>query len=309
MFIVGVFFDNGVNLQKVKTMLLHKSTLFTIVTTKTTLVVLMMNMEYINNYMLGATTTALVAVICYILINTCFYCLLIMTYKSIQWIENEMVHEITEMQLEYQKQLYKKQNECEGLLRIYKHDYKSILENSVRFIENGEPEEARRLLMQTDDQLMQIIRKQSRNSNSLIVDVILSGLEEKCAQENIEFFGNCYIPEGIHISELEFSRIFNNMANNAYEACMRQDTKEYKWISFRSYVKDKKLVIYQKNSFNGIVRYEKEKLGTTKVDQKLHGIGMNSIQYTVEALDGMFMFKADQEKKVFEILIKIPLKQ
>lgn len=110
------------------------------------------------------------------------------------------------------------------------------------------------------------------------------------------------------ISELQFSRIFNNLANNTFEACDKQKESEKRWITFKSYVKDGNLIIYVQNSFNGIVRYEKEKLATTKRDQKMHGIGLDSIRHTVEELNGMVIVKPDQEKKIFEQLIKIPAK-
>ncbi|MDO5292194.1 MAG: ATP-binding protein [bacterium] len=308
MFVLGAFFDNEANLQKVKTMLIHKSALSTISVTKVTLMILMINMEYINYYVIDGTNHTFMALLSYAAIDTCFFCLLIMTYKSIRWIENNMLHEITTMQLEYQKQLYSKQSDTHKTWKVYQHDHKAILENAVRFIESGEVNEARRLLKQTDDHLTEILQQYQRYSNSLIIDIILNGLDEKCRQNGIEFTANCYVPEDIAISELEFSRIFNNIANNAFEACIKQDSEEHRWITFRTYVKNKRLVIYEQNSFNGVLRYEKDKLVTTKVDRKLHGLGMDSIENTVQRLDGMFMFKPDCDKKVFEILIKIPLK-
>ncbi len=305
---LGILFEKKIKATLVGALLRHKNMLLSVMTIKIIFVLFMVSGDYMVYYQVDDIALLPGFLMNRILIYACYYLLLVITLKSGKWVDNEMEHELMRMQLEYQKQLYKKRNQFEEVVRMYNHDYKNILQNAVSCIENDQLESAKNLLTQLGGQVTSLIDKNKRNSNSLIVDIILSTLEEKCNKSGIEFSSNCYIPENVKISELQFSRIFNNLANNTFEACDKQKESEKRWITFKSYVKDGNLIIYVQNSFNGIVRYEKEKLATTKRDQKMHGIGLDSIRHTVEELNGMVIVKPDQEKKIFEQLIKIPAK-
>ena len=79
-----------------------------------------------------------------------------------------------------------------------------------------------------------------------------------------------------------------------------------KWITFKSYIKDNNLIIYQSNSFDGYIKFRKDRLITTKKDKKLHGIGVESIKYIVNKANGIELIKVDKENREFKFLIKIP---
>lgn len=216
------------------------------------------------------------------------------------------INKLLETKLIEQKKIYEKRDGYSKLLKIYNHDFKNILSDVIIFLEKGEIENAKKILLNTNLEINNTIKQNESYSNRLIVDIILNKLYQKCQKINISFSANCYIPDGFDIQDLDLSRIFNNLTNNAYEACLKQKELDKKNIRFKSYIKNNKLVIYEENTFNGEIIIENKKLTTTKKNRDIHGIGIKSICEIVNRLNGIYLIKIDNQKCIFRFLIKIP---
>lgn len=118
--------------------------------------------------------------------------------------------------------------------------------------------------MAFDEKIQGVTNYNKKLSNNSLVNALLNRLYEECNSKNILFDSDCYIPSNLSIADLELVNIFNNLLSNAYEACIKQDDTNSKWINFKSYIKDNNLVIYQNNSFNGVIKFRDDKLITTK---------------------------------------------
>lgn len=274
---------------------------------KGTLVILMLNSNYIDFYSANIKTTTIPLLMNRGIIALCYYFLLFTQIQQIKFKEVELNNKLISLQLEHQEELYKKRDHYAEILRTYNHDFKSVLTNVSYFLDQGDIQKAKEILKTIDSDIKVIITENQSYSNRLIVDVILNSLAEKCKQANIEFNAECLIPEHLSLTDLSLSRIFGNLANNAYEACIKQDQHDERKITFKSYIKDDFFIIYTQNSFNGEIIIEQNKIRTTKRNKKQHGVGIESIKNIVESANGIALFDVNEEKNMFRFYIKIPL--
>lgn len=241
-----------------------------------------------------------------ICIGFCFYFALFMRMESIRWVEEEIFYKSNLLNLEYNENINKKIDEYSNLLRMYNHDFKNILGNIKDSIEIGDSVKAKEIISEFDGKIHSLKNYNKKFSNNSLINALLNRLSKECEDKDISFDFDCYIPEDIVITELDLLNIFNNLSSNAYEACSKQYCNEKRWIIFKSYVKDKNFIIYQANSFNGEIKYKKDRLITTKENKRRHGIGVESIKHIVNEANGMALVKVDKEKREFKFLIKIP---
>ncbi|MBS3199949.1 sensor histidine kinase [Turicibacter bilis] len=274
---------------------------------KGTLVILMLNSNYIDFYSANIKTTTIPLLMNRGIIALCYYFLLFTQIQQIKFKEVELNNKLISLQLEHQEELYKKRDHYAEILRTYNHDFKSVLTNVSYFLDQGDIQKAKEILKTIDSDIKVIITENQSYSNRLIVDVILNSLAEKCKQANIEFNAECLIPEHLSLTDLSLSRIFGNLANNAYEACIKQDQHDERKITFKSYIKDDFFIIYTQNSFNGEIIIEHNRIRTTKQNKKQHGVGIESIKNIVESANGIALFDVNEEKNMFRFYIKIPL--
>lgn len=205
---------------------------------KGTLVILMLNSNFIDFYSANIKTTTIPLLMNRGIIALCYYFLLFTQIQQIKFKEVELNNKLISLQLEHQEELYKKRDHYAEILRTYNHDFKSVLTNVSYFLDQGDISKAQEILKTIDSDIKVIVTENQCYSNRLIVDVILNSLSEKCKQANIEFNAECLIPEHLSLTDLSLSRIFGNLANNAYEACIKQDQHDERKITFKSYIKD-----------------------------------------------------------------------
>lgn len=305
--ILGINFEKICSLDIAKKLLINRKRLKSLILTVTSLVIILLNSNYIYYYSGDISTTTFHMLVNRICINTCFYFALSMGIKSIKWVEDEVLYKSNLLNLEYNENINKKIDDYSNLLKMYNHDFKNILLNIKDSIEIGDNEKAKEIILAFDEKIQDVTNYNKKLSNNSLVNALLNRLYEECNSNNILFDSDCYIPSNISITDLELVNIFNNLSSNAFEACIKQDNNESKWISFKSYVKDDNLIIYQNNSFNGYIKFRNDRLITTKKNKKLHGIGVESIKHIVNEANGMALVKVDKENREFKFLIKIPV--
>lgn len=306
--IVELNFDKICNLNMSKKLLINRKNLKMIILTSTSIVIILLNANttyYYASDIMSLTYLLLLNRICLIF---CFYFVLNTGIKYVSWIEEEVLYKTNILNLEHNYEMKKKIDEYSKLLRMYNHDFKNILFNIKDSIEIGDNKKAIKIIDEFDEKIKGIANYNKTLSNNSLINALLNRVYDKCKSENIFFDSDCYIPSNISISELELIKIFNNLSSNALEACAKQEKDEERWISFKSYVKNNYLIIYQSNSFDGHIKFRNDKLITTKKNKKLHGIGVESIKHIVTSVNGIALVKVEKEKKEFKFLIKMPLK-
>lgn len=305
--VLGLIFDKEIYVTKVRMLLLYRKKLGLNVLTVTSLVVILLNSNYTYYYSGNIHSTTPIMLANRICIYVCFHFAIGMSTKIIRWVEEEVLYKTNLLNLEYNENLNKKVEEYSNLLSMYNHDFKNILYNIRDSIEIGDTEKAKEIILEFDENIHELTNYNKRLSNNSLVNALLNRLYTECNAKHICFESDCYIPNNLSITELELVNIFNNLSSNAIEACIKQNSNEKRWVSFKSYVKDNNLIIYQCNSFNGNIKFRNDKLMTTKEDKKRHGIGVESIKHIVYKANGIALTKVDKENREFKFLIKIPL--
>ncbi len=300
-------FEKICDINMAKKLLINIKRLRGLILTITSLVIILLNSNYTYYYAGDIKTTTFHLLINRVCINVCFYFSLSMAIKSVKWIEEEVLYKSNLLNLEYNENLNRKIDEYSYLLKMYNHDFKNVLLNIKDSIKIGDNESAMKIILKFDDRIQEISSYDKKMSNNLLINALMNRLSEECLNNDILFDSDCYIPEDSNISELDLVNIFNNLSSNAFEACIKQVADDKRWISFKSYVKDENLIIYQRNTFNGYIKFKNDKLITTKENKKLHGIGVESIKHVVSEANGMALIKIDKENREFKFLIKIPL--
>jgi len=84
----------------------------------------------------------------------------------------------------------------------------------------------------------------------------------------------------------ELNSIITNMVENAIEACEKVRKREERKISFRIFLKNKKVVIECRNTYVEKPIYQEGILVSGKMDNINHGYGVSTINYYVEKNNG-----------------------
>uniref|UniRef100_UPI00374E313E GHKL domain-containing protein n=1 Tax=Clostridium tertium TaxID=1559 RepID=UPI00374E313E len=262
-------FNKICDLNMSRKLLISRNKLKIMTLTITSLVIILINTNYTYYYTSDIINITYLLLINRICIAFCFCFALNTGIKYVTWIEEEVMYKTNILNLQYNYEMKKKVDEYSKLLRMYNHDFKNILLNIKDSIEIGDNEKAKKIIDEFDEKIKDITNYNKTLSNNSLINALLNRVNDKCNSENIFFDSDCYIPNKLIISELELIKIFNNLSSNAIEACIKQKNDEKRWISFKSYVRDNYLIIYQSNSFNGHIKFRNDKLITTKknIDQ------------------------------------------
>ena len=211
--------------------------------------------------------------------------------------------EIVEEQLQMQISNYSSQANYILEIRKFKHDYNSLMLVVNRLVENKEYEELSKFLEQTTFVSQKYFNMHKDFSNNLFIQAILYNAYQYCTENKIKCSGTVYFPEKLIITEIDLCKIFNNLLNNAMDACMKIDC-DSRYIDISSDVKGKWFTLVLKNSFDGVVNSKNDTLHTTKLSASDHGFGTKIISDTVATYNGFVKYSWDKEE--FTVSLHIP---
>ncbi len=180
----------------------------------------------------------------------------------------------------YLKQLEIIQQSKENL-KTFRHDVKNHVLSIKTLIENNDNQEALDYLKSVFD-CMDSSDEFSKSGNSEI-DSILNYKLNKSVICGIEAKLNINVPERLNIGSFDLSVVLGNLLDNAIEAAYESDKK---LINISVELDRNVLYISISNSFNGKLKYKGSKLITTKADEKSHGIGLRSVQQSLDKYNG-----------------------
>jgi len=191
---------------------------------------------------------------------------------------------LMEKQLEFEKENYKlieiKYNE----IRQLKHDIKNQIEAATNLVHRGKKQNALQYLSELSEELS--------NAGDICytgisaIDSVINIKRQEAVSKNIKYLSKVTVQKEFEIDLLDLCRILSNALENAVEACENFDGDE-KFIYITFHAEDNKLQISIMNSSNKV---DTNNLKTTKSGGGLHGIGIGSIQNSVQRLGGIVAF-------------------
>ena len=155
--------------------------------------------------------------------------------------------------------------------------------------------------MQYLDKLNSYVRTANRicYTGNNAVDSIVNIKGSLAQTYGIEFICKVNIITNIKADELELCRIIGNALDNAIEGCQRAGVShKHIWISLME--EREKLFIVITNTSDKV---DTSVLTSTKKEQGLHGIGINSIKSSVDRLGGLVSF--DYDDGIFKLNIMV----
>ena len=200
----------------------------------------------------------------------------------------------------YKKQLEIMDNNAENT-RALRHDLKNHLAIVRGYMQIDEIKKAYEYI----DKINQDIdgKEKISHSGNMDIDSILNYKLYEANQKDISVSLEVKVPVDMGISSFDIVVILGNLLDNAIEAASKVEDQRKIDIIIR-YTKDT-LFIHIKNTFNGYVFYEKNKIITSKEDRKNHGIGLNNIENILKKYNGVMEIDHNDNEFAVDIMMYI----
>lgn len=144
----------------------------------------------------------------------------------------------------------------------------------------------------------------SIETGNYVLDTILTEKSRICLKQDITMtvVADGKLLDNMHV--MDIATIFGNALDNAIEHEVIILDKSLRMIHVTVSRHEEFIHIIIENKFSGIIKKSGGKILTTKNDQRFHGFGLKSIQYTVDKYDGFMT--AGEEDGWFKLKIIIP---
>lgn len=201
----------------------------------------------------------------------------------------------------YCKHIEEKENSMLEL-RKARHDLKNQLIYLLQLSENREYIELEQFLEDLIERAPFDSLTIAQTNNS-IVDALVNYKYTIARRYGIDFRVKLDIPMQLPYNSADMCIILGNSLDNALEANRRSEI-ENRYIKLNMRMDNCNLAIIIENSFNGhICRNKKGKMLTVKSDKLNHGIGLDSIQKSVDKYHGIMKTVVTERVFILEILL------
>lgn len=208
------------------------------------------------------------------------------------------------MMLEQQNKAYINQiklvYDSQNALKYYRHDMRNHLFKMRDMVEKSEYKQLEEYIGQAVS-YMKIDKKVIDSGNSEI-DCLLNYKLRNIEEMNIKLETKFVLPHELFINVFDINIVLGNLIDNALEALKQCDEREL--IVRLTYSKGV-MFITIKNSFSGNIKIDSDnqKLFTTKKDFKNHGLGLQSVQYTIDKYYGTMEIETTEKMFIVKALM------
>ncbi len=206
--------------------------------------------------------------------------------------------------IEREKNYYYRQAELmqqgSSALKTFQHDINNHLYTLSSMIKEDNKEVKRYL-----EELTGKLEETSvySNSGNIALDSIINYKLSEAQNKNIKVSSNIVLPENLNAEMEDMVTILGNILDNAIEAT--EKIKNGKYIDLSVKYKVGTLFITLINSYDGNIIHRKGKLQTRKSDDTVHGIGVKSVESTVNKYNGIVKINYDEKEFRVKIMLYI----
>lgn len=226
--------------------------------------------------------------------------------RSVQFFEARWIQKVLSERFERQIKHYDFYEKHIESFRIFVHDHKALMSLLKSLIKANENEKALRLIDSIDSEMHRKINQQKRFAKNVVLDAVLQDVANVCEVNKIRYSFNFPSPHLPASSQLNHIRIFNNVVNNAIEACIKVPEPD-RFLELGNQDSDFWITLEARNSYTGkIVLNNQGRPVSTKADKHNHGLGIKSIYEVAEELGGFVVMEIDEDKNIFTIRIHLP---
>lgn len=185
-------------------------------------------------------------------------------------------------------------------MRTLRHDLKNKLSPLYELVNTGQSAEMIACLADLMD-LCQINKEYSASGNSNF-DSIINYKLQHAEKDKIRVVTDILIPVELSISAFDIATILGNLLDNALEAVVHE---EERWIKIKVKYTKGRLIIEVSNSYDGIVKTESGRILSRKNDMKNHGMGLKSVEASLQKYDGVMQIAHDEKTFKTKLLLYI----
>jgi len=196
---------------------------------------------------------------------------------------------------DYYNQLIEKDNQS----KKFRHDIKNLLLALHVMIKEGKNKKALSYIEELQETCAEL--KPKYDTGNIMADAILSAKDTKAATQNTSIKFEGYIPAE-KVKDIDMVVMLSNLLDNAIEACAKLPGK--KAINIKSVLQKKLWVINVENPSTDVTIINNQ-IRTTKLDNKIHGYGLQNIFRTVQKYDGNMTLS--YEDGIFKSVILVKL--
>ena len=181
-----------------------------------------------------------------------------------------------EMQNEYYRILYQKNEE----LRAFRHDYRHHITYLFQRMSEKDYDEVRCYLCSLEKSGNESLKQTEIYSGNRVIDAIIQGVLNKRENAGIDFEYQGRVREGLDIEDIDLCIVLSNVLENAAEACRDCESKKIKML-IKTYKNN--LVVQIDNTYN---RDLLNNLQTRKKNKENHGYGLQNVLRVIGKYDG-----------------------
>ncbi len=209
-----------------------------------------------------------------------------------EMIEREKVYYIAQSELVQQN--YKE-------MRRFRHDMKNRMMVLEHMMKEGQSD---RIMSYIDKVTKKLDRTEEYSqSGNTIIDSIINYKLARSKQLGVQIKSHIAIPSDIPIEEDDIVTILGNILDNANEALEKVEGEKY--LDLELLYEKQCVNITLTNTFDSIVEEEDGKIATRKDDKRLHGIGLESVESSIEKYNGIMNVSHNENQFVVFILLYV----
>jgi signal transduction histidine kinase len=201
-------------------------------------------------------------------------------------------------QIKYYKQQLNTMASALDNYKTIRHDIKNRLTPIYSLISNGRTENLQKYISELKDAISQ--STVYANCGNVAIDSIINfKLNEK---KDIVSTVQISIPKDLVVSTQDLSVILGNMIDNALEAVEKIEDKK---ITIRVNFSKGILIIEVINNYDGCYNKTSNRFVSLKPDKEIHGIGLKSIEDTIEKYNGIMKITHDENQFKTKVLMYV----
>lgn len=209
---------------------------------------------------------------------------------------------VYQMQLEFYGS-YLREKEAEYLhTKILEHDQKQHIIYLLGVLKEGRSEEG---IAHLERMLQDVSSEKSTRTDNLVVDSLLSYKHEQMKKNQITLQTSLTVPKHMNINSVDLCIILGNLLSNALEATTKVAVSErlIKVIMRYDGTGESLVIIIENPHANKLLPEKSGRFTSTKQGHTLSGLGLQSVQRTLEKYDGTLRFETKADKFTVTALI------
>ncbi|MCL2559924.1 MAG: GHKL domain-containing protein [Turicibacter sp.] len=204
--------------------------------------------------------------------------------KNAQLKKIENLRMIQEKLVEQQQHHHKAFIEREKETRKFRHDFVQQLLIISELIRTEEFKELEEYVSELTSTMSDIQNYAGIETGSNAINAVLFSLQSQYKDDEIAVEWRGLVPRGSQVSGKDMALLFINLLKNAFEAASKCTADKFVEVKITQQVVGFDLMV--KNSYDGILSMENEKIRTSKEDDVNHGFGLIIIDDVIRKYKG-----------------------